>query len=247
MKKTKRFEVGFVFSVIIHAVIAIALAVFGFFTLTKDINDVVEVTMYEQTSGGDFAPTKAASQAPPKKVEVAKPEPVVHKDDIVDTKKTEKIVAPTPTQKTSENKEQKTTSTSTSESGGPNTKEGGTGPGGTGGKGGTTGGGNTVGAPPGPPIDAGVPITPPRFVSRPQPPYPSSARNNNITGTVYVSIVVGVSGGVESVSLAGSSGNSALDNAAVNGVYRWRFSPAKDRYGTPCRSRVSSAVQFKLR
>ena len=60
-----------------------------------------------------------------------------------------------------------------------------------------------------------------------QPNYPSSARSASIEGTTTVRILVGYEGEVESVAVAESSGNAALDDAAVEACYNWRFSGAK--------------------
>ena len=244
MKKIKRFEVGFLSSILFHILIALGLAVFGFFVLPKENTDIVEVTMYQQTSGGDFAPTKSAQQEAPQKPQPQE-RPIIRKDDIVDTKKTvkeePKQSSDTPSQNTSQNTSQSAPNTS------PSASENGSG--GSGGVGNSTGSGNTPDAPPGPPAppaDAGVPVTPPRAVSRPQPPYPNSARNNNQTGTVGIAVVVNSGGGVDSVSVTSSSGYPALDSAAVNGAYRWRFVPAKDRYGSPCVARMNTSVRFSM-
>ena len=248
MKKVRRFGIGFISSVTIHVAIAIALAVFGLFAIPKENTDIVEVTMYQPTSGGTFVPTKSAQQEAPKKaVQKSEPVPEVKKDDIVDTEKTVKRETPKQEQQTTPSNN---TSNSESKNTSPDAKADGSG--GSGGVGNSTGSGNTPSAPPGPPAppapppDQGVPVTPPRVVSRPQPPYPQSARSKNQTGTVYLSIVVNAGGGVDSVSVSGSSGCPALDNAARNGAYSWSFSPAKDRYGSPCRARVSSSIRFSM-
>lgn len=65
-----------------------------------------------------------------------------------------------------------------------------------------------------------------------QPSYPSSARSASIEGTTTVRILVGYDGEVESVVVAESSGNAALDAAAVDACYGWRFSGAKKWYWT---------------
>ena len=44
--------------------------------------------------------------------------------------------------------------------------------------------------------------------------------------------------------VARSSGNEALDGAAVEAVYNWNFSPAKDTYGSPVRCYITIAGQF---
>ena len=101
--------------------------------------------------------------------------------------------------------------------------------------------------PAGPPPGTNVPVTRPYKVSGGNPAYPGSARAQGIQGTVYVRALVNAGGGVDSASVTGSSGNAALDNAAVQAVYGWGFSPARDRYGARCRCYISVPVSFRLR
>lgn len=93
----------------------------------------------------------------------------------------------------------------------------------------------------------GVPAKAPYILRAIQPRYPSSARNKRIEGTVAVRMLINASGIVENAEIAKSSGNADLDEAAVKGVYKWKFSPAKDRYGlaVPCYTTVP--VRFHLK
>ena len=93
----------------------------------------------------------------------------------------------------------------------------------------------------------GVPVKPPRLLREVAPVYPASARNSGATGVVTVRILVGADGSVEDVTVVGSSGNSAMDSSVVTAVNKWRFSPAKDKYGQNARCRVTRAVSFNLR
>ena len=92
-----------------------------------------------------------------------------------------------------------------------------------------------------------MPVTPPRLLREVAPVYPASARNSGATGVVTVRILVGADGSVEDVTVVGSSGNSAMDSSVVTAVNKWRFSPAKDKYGQNARCRVTRAVSFNLR
>ena len=71
------------------------------------------------------------------------------------------------------------------------------------------------------------PAIPPRLLKSRQPSYPSSARSASIEGTTTVRILVGYDGEVESVIVAESSGNAALDAAAVDACYGWRLAVLK--------------------
>lgn len=99
----------------------------------------------------------------------------------------------------------------------------------------------------GPPSGTNVPVTRPYKVSGGNPVYPDSARAQGIQGTVYVRALVNAGGKVDSASVTGSSGNAVLDSAAVQVVYGWSFSPARDRYGARCRCYISIPVSFCLR
>lgn len=97
-----------------------------------------------------------------------------------------------------------------------------------------------------PPHGTNVPVTRPYKVSGNSPVYPSQARARGIQGTVLVRALIGTEGEIIQASVSGSSGNSELDNAAVQSVYTWNFSPARDRYGAKCRCYVTIPVSFRL-
>lgn len=67
----------------------------------------------------------------------------------------------------------------------------------------------------------------PQALSRPEPPYPESARRAGIEGTTLVGMTISTDGSVTSAWVESSSGNGELDSAAVNAVYSWRFVPAQ--------------------
>ena len=75
----------------------------------------------------------------------------------------------------------------------------------------------------------------------PAPPYPSFARSGGMQGTVRLSISVGPSGGVESVTVISSTGYSALDEHAAAWVrrnWRWGAGDAR-RYTLPLTFRLN--------
>ena len=79
-----------------------------------------------------------------------------------------------------------------------------------------------------------APPTSPSILSAPDPKYPESARRANIEGVVGVGLVIG------------AQGNAALDQAAVDAVYRWRFAPGTVN-GSPVETRSRVRVNFGLR
>ena len=83
---------------------------------------------------------------------------------------------------------------------------------------------------------------PPRFnaayLANPPPPYPASARRRGIEGEVFINAWVGVGGEARELKLATSSGDTALDTAAMDAVRGWRFVLAR---------RVEQAVEAWVR
>jgi protein TonB len=88
------------------------------------------------------------------------------------------------------------------------------------------------------------PSTGPVCISRPAPAYPAALLNRRIGGTVAVEVGIDANGRVSSTSLAGSSGQAALDQAALNGVRRWRFKPAM-KLGVPIAAHARVNVVFR--
>ncbi len=131
--------------------------------------------------------------------------------------------------------------------------------GGSGGGGGGTGGGAPVvtdtGPPPPPPPPAPKPSPPKRTtpvsggvltgkaISKPQPGYPPIAKAARASGAVVVQITVDESGRV--VSASAVSGHPLLQQAAVNAVRNWRFSPTM-LSGQPVKVTGTVTVNFTL-
>ena len=195
----KRFNKGLIFALGFHIVVAGILGILGISFETTRPPQVLEITL---SGGGPAAAVQ--EEVIEEKIEQ------VTKEDIVDKKlkpkkeqrQVEKKVIANPNAKPN-----------------PNAKvvaEGGTGTGESSEAGGGEGAGSGSGS------AQGVPVTPPRIVSSVRPPYPSSARNASIEGTVYVKMLVNASGKVEEAFVSQSSGNAALDESAVNTVYNFQ-------------------------
>lgn len=85
-----------------------------------------------------------------------------------------------------------------------------------------------------------------RFRETPsRPDYPSIARRRGWEGRVVLRLEIGADGAVGDVAVSQSSGRSALDEAAVEGAFRWRFEPALED-GRPVASTIEKAVEFRL-
>ena len=83
------------------------------------------------------------------------------------------------------------------------------------------------------------------YAHTPKPAYPEQARKAGWEGTVMLGVLVNVGGKAEKVEIKGSSGYAPLDQAAVEGLKRWLFRPA--RYGERAvESWVKIPVVFRL-
>lgn len=218
----KRFNKGLIFALCLHIAAAGILGIFGF-RFEQRPPQVLEVTL---TGGGPAAAVQ--EEVIEEKIEQ------VTKEDIVDKKLKPKKEQRQVEKKVTVNPNAKPN---------PNAKvvaEGGTGTGESADAGGGEGEGSGKGS------GQGVPVTPPRIVSSVRPPYPSSARNASIEGTVYVKMLVNANGKVEEAFVSQSSGNAALDESAVKTVYKWRFSPAKDTFKEKVACYITIPVNFRL-
>ena len=228
----KRFGKGFAVALAVHLVLAAGLGIFGYrFVHTPP--EILEVSL-EGGGGGAEAEEEEIEQ------EEQQEEPLVQSlEDIIDQK-----LKPKPQKKVVRKK-----ATAAPEPKAPagNPAGNGTGTGTGSGTGSGNGSGNGNGSGSGSGEGRGVPVKPPRLLREVAPVYPASARNSGATGVVTVRILVGADGSVEDVTVVGSSGNGAMDNSVVTAVNKWRFSPAKDKYGQNARCRVPRAVSFNLR
>jgi len=67
----------------------------------------------------------------------------------------------------------------------------------------------------------------PKVLSRPPLEYPAEAAKNGITGYVVINILIGKDGSVELAKVLEAQPVDVFNNAALNAVHSWRFSPAK--------------------
>ena len=118
-----------------------------------------------------------------------------------------------------------------------------------------------------PPAPVGTPVPPPppppppppsqarsasprnqgSWASRIQNDYPSSALRREEQGTVSMRITVGPDGRVAGCSVTGSSGSSALDQAACRGMQRYaRYNPALNAAGDEITATLTQAIRYVL-
>ena len=79
----------------------------------------------------------------------------------------------------------------------------------------------------------------------PKPVYPRMAIRRGIEGEVGLSVSVSSSGQVSKVSISKPSGSAILDQAAIDSVKKWEFTPAT-RDGVPTAMVIDIPVQFRL-
>lgn len=78
-----------------------------------------------------------------------------------------------------------------------------------------------------------------------RPPYPIEARRQGLEGKILLRVTVGADGKVTSVTVVQSSGHRILDNAARDGVAKWRFAPARRATGAIA-SVIEVPIEYKL-
>jgi protein TonB len=83
------------------------------------------------------------------------------------------------------------------------------------------------------------------LVSMTPPVYPPRCLRLGLEGVVRVRVLVGENGRPQEVTLAKSSGESSMDDAAMNAVREWVFKPVM-RDGMPARAWVVVPIEFKL-
>lgn len=86
----------------------------------------------------------------------------------------------------------------------------------------------------------------PKVVYSQEPVYPERARLNGWEGTVRLRFIVNTQGAVDEVTVVESSGHREIDQAAIDCIKQWRFSPAL-KAGVPIAAAVTMPVAFDLR
>lgn len=222
----KRYGTALGTAVAVHVLFALVIGIFGYRFVSRPLQ-ILEVAL---VGGGSGAPEQVEEQQDNSILRSI--------DDIIDKRlkpETKKVV----TKKTVPSTKPQPGPGNNQTSGPSNATGNGSGTGnGTG-----SGSGDGAGAGEG----RGVPVTPPRVVSAMQPKYPSSARSAGIEGVVGVKMLVNASGKVTEAIVVRSSGNAALDEAAVAAVYKWRFTPAKDKFGQKAPCYVTQGIRFDLK
>ncbi len=85
----------------------------------------------------------------------------------------------------------------------------------------------------------------PLYQHNPKPEYPLAARRRGLQGVVLLEVLIDVNGKVRNLRLAESSGHNSLDQAALQSVRTWLFSPGTVG-GKPQEMWVKVPVRFEL-
>ena len=83
------------------------------------------------------------------------------------------------------------------------------------------------------------------YLNNPRPPYPMVARRMGYHGKVVLDVEVLAEGKAGDVKLHQSCGYDILDNAALQTVKTWRFTPAR-RFGQAVTQRFLVPIKFSL-
>lgn len=226
-----RYGKSLAFSLGVHFVGAVILGLVSY-QIHRTPPNIMEVTLAGGGGGSAAATTVENTTAP-----VA-----TDKDAIVDKKLKPKEAKPQQTQQKAKN----TGSTATNSTGNGTGSGSGTGTGTGSGSGSGTGSGNGSGVGSGSGSGVESPTVPPRLLSKTNPRYPLGVRSRNITGTTSVRMLVNEKGRVESASVANSSGNGELDASAVECVYKWKFTPAKNKQGNAVQCYITIPIRFTI-
>lgn len=208
----------------------------------EPIYDVALIGAAGAPAPAPVAPTPPAPVDQPKpQEEIVPPEP----DDIIEEKPPEEPVPeqpPTPTPPQPQAAETPIQPETAPASGGKAPEGAGEGAGAAAEGGGS---GEAQGVPPA--SDAiEAPAVPPSVVAARAPEYPYSAQRKGVEGTVVVRFLLNKDGGVDDVDVAESSGNDALDRAALEAAEGFSFSPGLDSYGRPVRCYAYQPFTFRL-
>ena len=248
---------AFLFSLAVHMVFFLALAVSGLFAyLGHHEEQPIDVTVYDESAprngraggGGSSGPAEeilAIPSTPLPAIDETYTESVVKEREIkklaaqtgVDVKQAAQILA----ERTGQS--QGTGASNGGNSTGPGTGTG-AGPGNGSGEGPGTGsgtGGNGTGAGVRPAQKAVLIYQPDARAF-----YPPELLKKGIEGIVYVGITISADGAVVSAAVAGSSGYASMDSAALQIAYLCQYRPAENGDGQPVSANRTLRVPFTI-
>ena len=234
-KARQRF--GFCGSVVIHFILFVVLAFSGVFAMQPPAAQGDTVVFFDAGGGGgggDEAAEADVDAGEEQAEDVVTEETITLPDGRVEHKQVVQHVV-------------KKHASAASKKGNGSGSGGGQGTGHGSGSGGGHGAGQGTGVGDGSgPGIARNPKVPPRATATSAPYYPPALRDAGVGGRVVVRGVIGIDGRVESAVVVRSSGNSTLDNNALNAFYTWRFSAAKNDAGQKVRCYFVQGFPFVI-
>ena len=234
-KARQRF--GFCGSVVIHFILFVVLAFSGVFAMQPPAAQGDTVVFFDAGGGGgggDEAAEADVDAGEEQAEDVVTEETITLPDGRVEHKQVVQHVV-------------KKHASAASKKGNGSGSGGGQGTGHGSGSGGGHGAGQGTGVGDGSgPGIARNPKVPPRATATSAPYYPPALRDAGVGGRVVVRGVIGIDGRVESAVVVRSSGNSTLDNNALNAFYKWRFSAAKNDAGQKVRCYFVQGFPFVI-
>ena len=93
-------------------------------------------------------------------------------------------------------------------------------------------------------IPTELPTHSPFALYNPDPEYPEEGRRANVSGTVQLSLTVGIDGLAHDVAVTKPLGHG-FDEQAVRSVQEWRFEPAAEN-GKPVAAQITVEVSFRI-
>lgn len=96
--------------------------------------------------------------------------------------------------------------------------------------------------------EAPVKIVPAKVISREAPRYPATALKQDLEGWVSVGFIIDTQGIPQNIKVVDSDPSSAFEQAAIEAVEKWRFTPAKnEQTNAPIDSVIESTkLNFKI-
>jgi protein TonB len=83
-----------------------------------------------------------------------------------------------------------------------------------------------------------------RAISQAKPEYPLAARQQRMSGSVYIRAIIGKDGTISQIGVIDSA-SPAFSEAALNAVRQWRYRPYLLN-GTPVEVSTTITVNFKI-
>ncbi len=255
-EEKRRRRTALLGSAVFHVLLVLIISLAGLFGYHKVQENIVEVALFGGGGGGGGSSGEVVQDeaAQEEESDEAAEEDFEELDEESIMEESKDSNAPKPVRKARKHRNSAAVSATEGGSGGGNGSGVGTGNGsGTGeGSGSGSGGGNGsgYGSGDGYGIGDGIsenPAVPPRIARSVSPRYPSRERNAGIEGTAVVRFLIGYSGEVESVSIEESSGNTNLDQAALDACAQWRFTGAQNAAGQSVRCYARMPITFRLR